>query len=205
MADDFNRSSWERRWSQVLRDHPEMLAEKPPNRMLVAEAGGLTPGRALDAGCGHGAETIWLASQGWTVTAVDFSAAALDHGRTTAAALGRELSDRIDWVEADLDSWAPTPRAYDLVSCLYVHVAGDIPETVARLGSGVAPGGTLLMTGHLPVDPETGEPTRAAGQTQVTVDGALAALGVGWQVEVAEERRREDGSGADAVVHAVRL
>jgi hypothetical protein len=55
------------------------------------------------------------------------------------------------------------------------------------------------------VDPATGTPTPAAGQVQVSVDGALDGLGMSdWDVVVAEERQRvATGSGVDAVVRAV--
>jgi len=96
-------------------------------------------------------------------------------------------------------------RRFDLVSCLYVHVSGSVHEFVARLGTGVAPGGSLFLVGHLPVDPATGEPTLAADQVQVTVDEAVRALEpAAWRVVVAEERpRAAAGTGVDAVVHAV--
>ena len=206
MTDDrFDRDSWERRWSQALREHPDKVASRPPNAHLLAEVGHLQPGLALDAGCGHGAEAVWLAASGWHVTAVDFSVTALEHARSTAQAVGEDVAERIEWVEGDLGSWTPPPRRFDLVSCLYVHVAGSVGEMVARLGSGVAPGGTLFMVGHLPVDPATGEPTPAAGQVQVTVDDAVAALRApDWQIILAEERRRaEAGAGVDAVVRAM--
>jgi hypothetical protein len=90
------------------------------------------------------------------------------------------------------------------VASLYVHVAGSVEAFVARLAAGVAPGGTLLLVGHLPVDPTTGEATRAAGQTQVTLAAARAALDPGaWDLVVAEDRTRPDGGGADAVVQAI--
>ena len=44
-----------------------------PNAALVAEAGGLEPGSALDVGCGEGADAIWLSVRGWQVTAIDVS------------------------------------------------------------------------------------------------------------------------------------
>ena len=207
MTDEsFDRSFWDRRWTEALRASPEKLAGRPPNAYLRAVAGDLPPGLALDAGCGHGAEAIWLAGSGWRVTAVDFSATALDHGRSTAEAVGPDVAERIEWVEGDLGSWTPEPGRYDLVSCLYVHVAGSVTEMVRRLGAGVAPGGSLLLVGHRPVDPETGAATPAAGQVQVSVDDAVQALDADeWRVVVAEERpRAAAGTGVDAVVQAVR-
>ncbi len=204
--DSFDRDAWEERWKQALREHPEKIASRPPNPWLLAQIGHLRPGRALDAGCGHGAESIWLAASGWRVTAVDFSVTALDHARSTAEALGPEVAGRIEWVEGDLGSWTPAPRQFDLVACLYVHVTGSVGEMVRRLAAGVAPGGTLVLVGHGPVDPATGAPTAAAGQVQVSVREALDALGrPEWEIAVAEDRPREaTGSGVDAVVRAVR-
>jgi SAM-dependent methyltransferase len=202
----FDRSSWERRWAQVLRESPEMVASRPPNPYLLAEVGDVQPGLALDAGCGHGSEAIWLATAGWQVTAVDFSATALDFGRSTAEAAGKDVADCIEWVEGDLGTWSPPRGRFDLVHCLYVHVAGSVVDLVRRLGSGVAPGGTLLLVGHRPVDPATGAPTPAAGQVQVSVPEALEALDASeWNVVVAEDRPRAAvGTGVDAVVRAVR-
>jgi SAM-dependent methyltransferase len=190
----------------VLRDHPDKVASRPPSPLLLTEADGLPPGRALDAGCGHGAEAIWLAAAGWNVTAVDFSARALEHGRSTAETMGPDLAGSIEWVMADLGEWTPPTGRFDLVSCLYVHVAGSVGDMVRRLGSGVAPGGTLLLVGHRPVDPATGAPTPAAGQNQVSVSEAVEVLdGGAWEISVAEERpRAAAGSGVDAVIRAVR-
>src|ERR1700737_3351273 len=168
-----DRRFWDERWSEVLRDHAAQVAERPPNDYLTATVNGLAPGRALDAGCGHGSEVLWLAARGWQVTAVDFSPTVLAHGRSTAEALGADIAERIEWVEGDLGVWTPEAGRYDLVVSLYVHIAGSVEEMVARLASGVAPGGTLLLLGHLPIDPTTGAATPAAGQIQVTVDEAV--------------------------------
>ncbi|GAA1237153.1 class I SAM-dependent methyltransferase [Oryzihumus leptocrescens] len=202
----FDRDSWERRWAHVLRESPEKVARRQPNPLLLEEVGDMRPGLALDAGCGHGSEAIWLATSGWRVTAVDFSATALDFGRTTADAAGSDVADRIEWLEADLGTWTPAPGRYDLVSCLYVHVAGSVVEMVRRLGAGVAPGGMLLLVGHRPIHPATGAPTPAAGQVQVSVDEAVEALDPHeWDIVVAKERPRAAvGTGVDAVVRAVR-
>jgi 2-polyprenyl-3-methyl-5-hydroxy-6-metoxy-1,4-benzoquinol methylase len=203
----YDRAFWEERWAQALREHGDRLAQHPPNAHLLAEAGDLPAGRALDAGCGHGAETLWLAARGWRVTAVDFSATALARARSTAEALGPDVADRVDVVEGDLGTWSPEAGAYDLVLCLYVHVAGPVEAFVRRMASGVAPGGTLLLAGHRPVDPATGNPTAAAGQVQVSVGDAVAALDPGaWELVAAEDRpRAAAGSGVDAVIRARRV
>jgi SAM-dependent methyltransferase len=200
-----DREYWERRWTQVLRDHPGKIAGRRPSAHLLTETADLRPGRALDAGCGHGAEAVWLASHGWRVTAVDFSATALDLARSRATAIGADVAERIEWTEGDLTTWTPPPGSYDLVLSLYVHVQASVGEMVRRLGAGVAPGGTLLLVGHRPIDPATGAPTRAVGQVQVSVDAAVDALDPReWLIEVAEERpRAEAGAGVDAVVRAV--
>jgi 2-polyprenyl-3-methyl-5-hydroxy-6-metoxy-1,4-benzoquinol methylase len=203
---EYDRDSWERRWSQALRAHGDRVAQRPPNAHLAAEIGDLPPGRALDAGCGHGSDALWLAARGWRVTAVDFAATALARARSTAEAMGPDVAQGIDWVEADLATWTPQRDAYDLVVCLYVHVAGSVEEMVQRMATGVARGGTLLMVGHRPIDPATGAATAAAGQVQVSVEAALAALDPPqWQPIVADERPRSvAGSGVDAVIRARR-
>lgn len=202
----FDQDFWERLWSKTVREHPDKVARHAPNAHLVAEVGELQPGRALDAGCGHGAETLWLAARGWRVTALDFSAAALATGRSMAEAAGADIADRIEWVEGDLAAWTAAPGSCDLVVCLYVHIAGSVEEMVRRMASCVAPGGTLFMVGHRPVDPVTGAATAAAGQVQVSVEPALAVLRDDeWDVVVAEDRpRRAAGSGVDAVIRARR-
>ena len=202
----FDQEFWEQLWSKTLRESADKVARRPPNAQLMAEAAELTPGRALDAGCGHGAETLWLAAQGWRVTAVDFSAAALARGRSMAEAAGSDIAERIEWVEGDLATWTAEAGRYDLVVCLYVHVAGSVEEMVRRMASGVAPGGTLLLVGHRPIDPSTGAPTAAASQVQVSVEAAVAALDAGvWELVVAEERPRAvAGTGVDAVIRARR-
>jgi SAM-dependent methyltransferase len=203
----YDRDFWEQLWSQTLRERSEHIARRPPNLHLTREVEHLRPGRALDAGCGHGSGTLWLATRGWQVTAVDFSAAALAHGRSTAVAAGAGIAARVDWVEADLATWTPPPDRYDLVACLYVHATRSVEEMVQRIAAAVAPGGTLLLVGHRPIDPATGAPTPAAGQVQASVDTATSVLDPeSWELAVAEDRpRAEPGTGVDAVIRARRI
>ncbi|WP_433501227.1 class I SAM-dependent methyltransferase [Sphaerimonospora sp. CA-214678] len=105
MSVEFDEAYWEERYRSHTAVH-----ERPPNPQLVAEAGDLRPGRALDAGCGEGAEAIWLAARGWHVTAADIASTALRRAREQAEALGDDVMNRIgmnriDWVQADLTAW----------------------------------------------------------------------------------------------------
>jgi 2-polyprenyl-3-methyl-5-hydroxy-6-metoxy-1,4-benzoquinol methylase len=203
---DYDRSFWEQRWSEALREHGDRVTRRPPSKHLATGVGDLRPGRALDAGCGHGSDALWLAARGWEVTAVDFAATALEHARSTAEAMGADVAARVRWVQADLATWAPRPDEFDLVACLYVHVAGSVEELVRRLARGVAPGGTMFLVGHRPIDPATGAATAAAGQVQVSVEAALAAHDPDpWDQLVAEDRPRAmPGTGVDAVIRARR-
>ena len=128
-----------------------------PNPQLVAQAASLTAGDALDVGCGEGADAIWLAAQGWTVTAVDISAVALDRAAARAAAQGTEIAGRISWRQADLLTWSPGPPRFDLVSAQFMYLPGaDLESLHRRLAAAVRPGGTLLIVLHHPDDLKAG-------------------------------------------------
>lgn len=166
-------------WESRYQAHAAAVHDEPGPH-LVADLTGRPPGTALDAGCGRGADAIWLARQGWRVTAVDVSPTAVGDARARAA----DLAAHVDWVVADLTTWRP-PARYDLVVSEYVHPAGPFDAYVARLAGAVAPGGTLLVVGHDHTDPA---PDAAA----VAVAGVLRALPAEqWSVEVAESRTRE--------------
>ena len=146
MTYGFDKDFWERHWLTGTRRGPGSMGGNPPNPYLARETSGLTPGTALDAGCGGGAEAIWLASHGWHVTAADISPAALARAAERAAASG--TPERLRWVEADLSVWSPDAR-FDLVMTHYAHPAMPQLEFYDRIAGWVAPGGTLLIVGHL--------------------------------------------------------
>lgn len=98
---------WEERYRQS-----ERVWSGEPNSAVVAETAGLSPGRALDLGCGEGADAIWLAAHGWNVTGVDVSATAVERARLEAqrrsldAVTGLGLMQ--GWVSPDSgSSWWP--------------------------------------------------------------------------------------------------
>ena len=89
MTHGFDKDFWERHWQQGQAGGPGSMGGNPPNPYLARETSGLTPGTALDAGCGGGAEAIWLASHGWHVTAADISSEAEVRGAVRQARLRR--------------------------------------------------------------------------------------------------------------------
>ena len=137
---DERRRAWDRRHAE--REHIE---SGEPDPVLVREAGLLPPGRALDLACGDGRNAVWLARQGWQVTAVDFSSVALDRGRRRAA----EAEVEVDWQAQDLLAWTPPEGSFDLVSLVYLHLPPDERRLVLqRAARALAPGGRLLVVGH---------------------------------------------------------
>src|SRR5579871_5362086 len=84
-------------WDARYREREGQMWSGRPNGRLQAEVAGLTPGRALDVGCGEGADAIWLARSGWTVTAIDISDVALSRAREAAERAGV----MVEWVCGD--------------------------------------------------------------------------------------------------------
>jgi SAM-dependent methyltransferase len=133
---------------EIYQGHARKWSGRP-NATLVSGVAGLPPGRALDLGCGEGADAIWLAQQGWTVTGADISATALERAAADAQAAG--VAGRVDWRLGDLVASVPD-GPYDLVSAQYLHSRGADPGVrvrILRAAAGlVAAGGVLLVVGH---------------------------------------------------------
>jgi 2-polyprenyl-3-methyl-5-hydroxy-6-metoxy-1,4-benzoquinol methylase len=140
----FEPAGWDERYSAQ-----EKIWSGNPNPQLVAEVAGLTPGTALDVGCGEGGDVIWLARQGWTVTGADFSANGLARAARHAEQAG--VADRVDWWQVDARTFTAGGRSFDLVTSHYLHPPeGGMVEVTGRLAEAVAPGGRLLVVGHAP-------------------------------------------------------
>lgn len=172
-------------WDARYGEHEQMFSGNP-NGVLVAEVRGLPPGRALDLGAGEGADAIWLARQGWRVTATELSRVALSRAEKAAA----EAAVDVDWVHADLLTDPPDPGAYDLVSAQYLPIPHEAGDAVARaLVAAVAPGGTLLFVHHAPTD-DPGD-WHGPDISEFYAPHEIAELlGDGWTVEADETRPR---------------
>lgn len=137
-----DQATWNERYSGSTR-----VWSGQANVALMREVEHLNPGRALDLGCGEGADAVWLAKRGWKVTAVDVSDVALARAAEHAQEAG--VAEAIEWQQRDLVADFP-PGEFDLVSVQFLYpVDAAARETVLRSASrAVAPGGILLIEGH---------------------------------------------------------
>lgn len=169
------------------------LTGAQPNAVLIAETADLPRGRALDIGCGLGAEAIWLAQQGWQVTAMDVSQVALDRAAERAADAGVQ----VQWVHAGLEDLDIPGDGFDLVTAHYPalrHSPGGNAEKA--LLAAVAPGGTLLVVHHADVDEETAKAHGFDPADYLMHDDVVALLGDEWEVRVQRRRPRATPAGA---------
>ena len=197
-----DESVWDARYAEL-----DQVWSGNPNLALTVEVEGTAPARALEVGCGEGADAVWLARQGWTVTAVDPSGVALERARAAADAAGADVT----WKQGGLHDVDLPEGGFDLVSVFYPALDLD-DDPVARLAALVAPGGTLLVVHHAEVDRERA--LEHGFDPDLLLSPAIVAdqlRGVGgWTVVGPEKRPRSvtGGAGAhhhdDLVVHAVR-
>jgi SAM-dependent methyltransferase len=160
----------------------ELVWSREPNQFVAAELADLPPGRAVDLAAGEGRNAIWLASRGWSATAVDFSQVALDKGARLAGDLD------VTWVCADATTWQP-PTPVDLVVVAYLQVpAADRRRAVRSAFTMLRPGGTLLLVAHDSTNLTEGTGGPQDPTVLMTAEDVLADLD-GLEVEVVRAER----------------
>ena len=144
MGNEVDSTTWDEKYKES-----ELLWSADANIWVRNLTADLPPGTALDVAAGEGRNALWLVARGWQVTAVDFSAVALERARALAEEhLGRD-AERLTTLEADVQTWVPQSRSYDLVLVAYLHLPEQQRRSVMRAAAeAVAPGGTLLVVGH---------------------------------------------------------
>lgn len=190
-------------WEQRYAGRPVWSGN--PNKILVDVLDGIAPGRALDLGCGEGADAVWLASQGWDVVGVDISPTATARAAAAAAAAGYAGSTRFE--AAELGQWLRDARVteepVDFVNACFFQTAAFLPQDragILRLAQElVRPGGRLLTVSHF-APPPWARNLRHPGDNAHTPPPMptpwgevldLCAPAGRWSVELAEVRTRE--------------
>lgn len=131
-------------WNDRYADK-DLVWSAGPNELFAREVKNLRPGKALDVACGEGRNAIWLAEQGWNVTAIDFSDVAIEKGRQIAAR--REVN--VNWIAEDVSSWQLPRHEFDLVAVLYLHTTIDEREQwLEKVISSIKPSGTFIYIAH---------------------------------------------------------
>lgn len=175
---------WDQRYARS-----ERIWSGHPNVVLAREADGLTPGTALDLGCGEGADAVWLARRGWRVTGVDISGVAVQRAAAHAEEAG--VADRADFQRRDLGESFPD-GTYDLVSAQFLHSQGPLPRmrVLARAAAAVAPGGILLVEGHQDHGPFHHDGPPVVFMAPQDVVTGLGLDGPGWELLLCDTHER---------------
>jgi SAM-dependent methyltransferase len=189
---------WERRYAES-----QQVWSGRVNPVLADLVAGFSPGRALDLGCGEGGDSLWLAQQGWEVTAVDISTVAIARGQDAATQAGIE-PERLHWVAADLTDWTPSSD-YELVSAFFLQspVELDRSRILRAAANRIVPGGHLLIVSHAAPPPwASGLSGHDHHRVSLTPQQEVEALGAregDWEHMIVETRQRT-ATGPDGQV-----
>ena len=180
--------SWDERYSSGERAAEDI--EAAPTPLLVEMAKRLTPARALDLACGSGRNALWLAEQGWSVTAVDGSPTAIEILRSRASSRGVTVSMKV----ADLEKfeYQIEPASWNLIAICY-YLQRDLFEPAKQ---GVVPGGIVISIVHI-TEPEE-EPTAHRLRP-----GELERYFQGWEILHHREGRPNDAAHQRSVAEIV--
>jgi SAM-dependent methyltransferase len=190
-------------WERLYSEHDQRWSGDP-NVALVQTVTGLAPGSALDLGSGEGGDSIWLAQQGWHVTAIDIAPTAVFRAGVLATRRGVS-PDKITWLIEDLATFQPF-GSFDLVSACFLQSPIEFARyrILQDAASAVAPGGNLLVVSHAEPPPWPGANAHAAHFP--TLAEELSNLHLDrheWDTLVSEIRARP-ATGSDGRVALLR-
>lgn len=187
-------------WDDRYRD-AELVWSGEPNTFVARYLTDFPPGEAVDLGAGEGRNSVWLAKQGWNVTAVDFSAVGLEKARRMAFDAQVALATVVD----DVETYHP-PMDVDLVLLSYLQIPDDHQwRLLQRVKHWLGPGGVILVVAHDKANIESGHGGPQDPGVCYNVEQAVSAL-EGLRIDVAEVMVRDtaEGPALDTVVLAVR-
>jgi SAM-dependent methyltransferase len=170
-------------WNGFYQDRakPCPLFVASPDESLVqwTRDGTVRPGRAIDLGCGHGRNAVFLAREGFAVEAVDYSQAAIDWAQERVAQAGVPVS----LLRANVFDLELEPGAYDLVydsGCFHHIPPHRRAQYVEVVVEALKPGGFFGLTCFRP-----------EGGSGLTDDEVYERRSLGGGLGYTQERLRE--------------
>ncbi len=164
-----------------------------PNGFLRENLRSIPEGKVLCLADGEGRNSVFLAEQGYNVTAVDQSGVGIAKGRKLAA----ERGVSVDFIHADLDGYDPGVEKWDGIVSIFCHLLPPLRAAVhARAIAGLKPGGVFLLEGYRPAQLENGTggpPVAELMHTGEALAQDFAALDIRHLAEV--DREIVEGSG----------
>jgi len=129
-------------WDAKYHDSQQQHAAAEPSPIVTELLPLLPRGDALDLACGAGRHAVLLAQQGYYVTGVDASSAALEIAKERARTAGIKVhrtsgfavpdhgaaKARLTLVEADLESTSLPTESFDLILCVHYLQRSLFPQ-----------------------------------------------------------------------------
>jgi SAM-dependent methyltransferase len=136
----------ENEWNQRYRDNNVPWNTNEPDSELkkVLEEYRISPGRALDAGCGTGTNSVYLASRGFDVTGFDFAPLAIEAAKKRVAA----AKAKVQLLEADIFKLPDLGPPFQFIldrGCFHIVRKTDEAGAVRVFERLLAPDGHLLV------------------------------------------------------------
>jgi len=162
---------WDARYRGDAR--PSWDTGRPSTELQrMVEQGILQPGRVVELGCGTGVNAVYLASQGFDVTAIDLSPTALETARKRA----EEAGVTVNWIQADVLN-PPALGSFDLIfdrGCYHGVRRIDAAGYVRTVKSFIRPGGNVLIIAGNANQPEPHSGPPRVTETELVSDFAEA-------------------------------
>lgn len=178
-------------WDERYRE-PEFAYGREPNDFLRRMAEGIGgEGRALCLAEGQGRNAVFLAEQGWRVTAVDASGVGLERARELAMERGITITTEV----ADLADFRIDPETWDLVVLIFAHLPPPLRKRVhAAVVDGLRPGGHVILEAYTPAQVGLGTGGPPSAEMMMTADGLRGEFD-GLEFVHLQETRREIHEG----------
>lgn len=141
----YPQEMWNKRFST-----PDYVFGEAPNEFLVSQVSplghGHVHGHALALADGEGRNSVWLAQQGFTVDAFDFSAPAIEKAKALAA----KHQVKVDFKCCSWQDYPWQPAHYDLVAGIFFQFATPDERTLLfeKINQSLKPGGMLVIQGY---------------------------------------------------------